>query len=132
MINFLFLLILISCGPNSLEDFQKEGESFSRRLANELKEIQSRDELAKAAPHLKTRFNELVDLVIAAQTYADRHLDECLFDPTENPYSNELRLQLERLYRLEGGREMIEKAQKEALIRLDAFEKKCDLKKMGI
>ena len=50
-------------------------------------------------------------------------------DTTNTLVSDMLKEELKRIYKLEGGREVIEKAQKEALIRLDAFERSLKKKK---
>lgn len=111
-----------------MEDFQHEGESICRDIAKELKNIQTREELVKAAPKLKTQFNKLVDLMMEARAFQQE--SEEVFDPMRavSDAGDLLLVELKRIYKLEAGRETIEKAQKEALLRLDAFERKRKLK----
>lgn len=121
---FFFLILLVACSPASVQDFQREGESICRDLTRELKKIQTREELVKAAPKLKAKFDKLVDLMIEARAF-QRESEE-VFDPISNhsEVSRLLLCELRRIYQLEAGRETIEKTQKEALLRLDAFERK--------
>ncbi len=119
-----FLFLIAGCSPNSLDDYQKEGQALCRILVSDLRKVQTREELLKIEPILKKRFQHLVELMIQAKNYHLKHPDEV---PLENPdhfFSEQLQLELQRIYHLEGGREMIERTQREALIRFDAFERK--------
>jgi hypothetical protein len=125
-LTFLLICLLFSfgCSPGSLDDYQKEGESVCRTLTNELKDIETRDDLVKALPKLKKRFHHLVDVVIEARTFQEGHPEEkndLSFD--SHQASEALKSELKRIYQIEGGRELVENAQREALIRLDTFEK---------
>jgi hypothetical protein len=122
----VLLLLLGACSPNSLEDFRYEGEAKSRALASDLKKIHTREELLKAVPVLKKRFNSLVDLMIEALEFQQAHPEEAEMDADIRGHaaSDALRVELERIYALEGGRQVIENAEREALLRLDAFERK--------
>ena len=114
-------LFFSSCSPNSLEDFQREGEGITRSIITLLEDVSCRQELQVVLPELEKKFESLVDLMIEARTYQLTHPeDESLY---ESFTSEHLRKELQRVYALEGGREAIEKAQHEALLRLDAFER---------
>lgn len=115
--------ILQGCSPSSLEDFHYEGESRCRALIKELHNIHDRDELARVAPVLKKHFEELVALMIHAREFQESHPDEPLPALSEGGTSSLLEEELRRIYALEGGREIVEGAQHEALVRLDAFER---------
>jgi len=118
------LLFALGCSPSSLEDYQHEGEAVCRLLIKELKKIESREDLIKATPKLKKRFHQVVDIVIEARKFQEGHPEEkkeFTFDPRQ--MSDLLKSELKRIYQIEGGRELMEHAQREALIRLDAFEK---------
>ena len=122
----------MGCSPNSLDDYQKEGQAICRILCKELTAAQTREDLLKAEPILKKKFDELVELMMEAKLYQIKHHDETVLDD-QNPFSEELLYELTRIYsQIEGGREIIERAQKEALFRLDGFEKKLQKKKLGI
>jgi hypothetical protein len=93
-------------------------------LIAELKQIRSRDDLVEHAPRLQELFNSLVDVIIKAQEFKDKHPEESdLSINKESMESDQLRIELNRVLHMEGGREVIEKAQEAALNRLDAFEK---------
>lgn len=104
-----------------MQDFQHEGEAICRDLTQELKKIQTREELVKAAPKLKEKFETLVDLIIEARKFQEMTEEE--WAPLESEANDSLVLELKRVYKLEAGRETVEKAQKEALLRLDAYER---------
>ncbi len=114
-------LLLTACSPSSLEDFQREGESLCSELVVDLQEIQTREDLLRALPKLKKRFNELVQIMIQARSYQELHSEEEILQPLESTYSMNLDLirELQRIYQIEGGQELVEKAEREALIRLD-------------
>ena len=125
----VFLFLCTACSPHSLEDFQHEGEAVSKQLIVELKKIETREDLLKALPRLKEKFEKLVDLMIEARK-CQLEGDEYEIAVESNTLISEaLAQEMKRIYRLEAGRELIEKAQKEALLRLDAFEAKLRLKK---
>lgn len=126
----LFIFILGGCGPSSLEDYQKEGQVFCRDLTALLSDVHTREELLKREGALKKKFDELVAVIMDARSYQVKHPDAFLSAQEEqNLFSEELLFELKRVYAtIEGGREVIERAQKEALIRLDGFEKKIQKK----
>jgi hypothetical protein len=122
---WLLFLLLAGCARQSTEDFQEEGESHVRRLTAILQDVHHRDELAARLPQLKKEFEELVDLMIAARHYQIEHPHADFEDRAKD---EEFLYELQRIYRLEGGREGIEKAQREALLRLHAFEENLRVK----
>lgn len=77
-------------------------------------------------PKLKKHYQALVELMIEGKELQRKHPDQEEVDPAHYPhlYVDILKEELERICTLEGGREMLEKAEKEALIRLDYFSKK--------
>ncbi|MBS0653238.1 MAG: hypothetical protein JSR39_06870 [Verrucomicrobia bacterium] len=121
----LFLLTaLYGCSPSSSEDFQREGEALSRTLIKHLEAIESQEELLRAEPVLKKDFEAYVDLIQQARAYQLKQADEIVLDASSDfSVSDELKEELRRIFAIEGGREIIERAQQEALVRLDAFER---------
>jgi hypothetical protein len=119
---YFFLLLIAGCAPTSKEDFQYQGEAICRKLVGELQKVQTREELLKAAPKLKAHFQELVDLMIEARTFEQDHEEEFDVLPQASEISQQLLVELKRVYKIEAGRETIEKAQKEALLKLGAYE----------
>lgn len=120
---FALLLTLCSCSPNSSEEFHREGEARCRTLVRDLEKIESRQQLVLAAPQLKKHFEALIDLMIEAREFQQKHMDEAALESDERTEDVRLEEELRRIYAIEGGREVIEKAQQEALARLDAYER---------
>lgn len=121
---FLILLFLASCGSRSLDEFQEEGEGLIRSLIQELQTIHSREKLLASSGKLQKYFERLVNIMIAAEEFSYSHPELEKGESIRHDLSDQLRIELNRLYRLEGGRQIIEKCQEKALHRLDAFEKK--------
>lgn len=120
LINLTLFLICAGCSPSSLEDYQKEGEALSRKLIQHLEKIETHEELLRAEPVLKKDFEAYATLIIQAKEYQQKHCDELISDLTvDYALSEQLKEQLRRVYAIEGGREIVEKAQQEALVRLD-------------
>ena len=126
VILFTVLILAAGCGPRSLEDFKEEGEGVIRSLIQELKGIRTREQLLAYSGRLQKEFDRLVTIMIAAEEFNATRIGinhgECTDQNHE--LSDLLRIELNRLYRLEGGRQIIEKCQEKSLHRLDAFEKK--------
>jgi hypothetical protein len=122
----MYAFLLVGCNSRSLEDFQEEGESQTLALVKELQMIHHRDELIEAIPRLQKRFDKLVQVAINAREFYEKHAFLELLEVSKKGHelSDQLRFELQRLYRLEGGKEIIEKCQEPALHRLDAFEKR--------
>ncbi len=122
---FGVFLLLYSCSPNSSEEFYREGKTRCQVLVASLKKIENREQLLRSEPILKKQFESLVNLMIEAREFQQEHLDndegEYLFP--ERSGDDQLEEELRRIYSIEGGREIIERTQQEALVRLDAYER---------
>lgn len=124
---FIFIVISTACSSHSLEDFREEGEGISRSILSELKTVHSRKDLLEARPRLTKLFNDLVDIMIAAQEFRQNHAQaEILPISKEGQILNDqLQTEFVRIYsNIEGGRELIEKCQEDALNSLDAHNKR--------
>lgn len=106
------LMFLVGCAPATFQDLRCEGEAETRKLATELKAIESKEELYKSLPRLKKRYNKIADLLIEARKFEERENEP-------SAASEELFAELARLYEIPGGREAIESCQSEAVRRLD-------------
>lgn len=122
----LLLLLLTACGARSMVEFREEGEAVIRALVKELQPIQTRHELLRAAPRIKKLFNELTTIIIQAEEFQHKHPDSMGAEFYRDEYAagEQLRLELIRIYAIAGCREVIEKCQEEALVRLDTFERR--------
>ena len=114
------------CGPSSWEDFQIEGDGLCRALARDLEKIHSHEELLQCTSSLKAHFERIVDLAIEARLFQQKHLEdvEKPFCRTLQNGQEMLRRALNRIDSMEGGPETLEKIERDALLRLDAFERK--------
>lgn len=119
----LLFFFLIGCSSPSIKDFKKEGESITRNLVFRLEKIHSREDLSEALPDLKYLFNELVSLIIEAKEFQRNHA-ELEKEPYENKqiWTKKLREELIRIYKIDGGKQLMEFAQNDSLYRLSAFE----------
>jgi hypothetical protein len=120
-----FFLLLCSCSPNSSQEFHREGKARCRMLVLDLRKIENREQLLRSEAQLKKHFESLITLMIEAREFQQKHLDEVGGEGAFESDSAGVALEeeLRRIYLIEGGREIIEKAQHEALIRLDAYER---------
>lgn len=110
---FTLLFALAQCSPSSQEDYRQEGRAITRALIEDLRGIETAEQLIHAEKKLKKKFDRLVDLMI------EMRKSRCEF--TEDGSTEEsalLKEELRRIYSIERGRECIERAQQEALIRL--------------
>lgn len=116
----LCALLLTGCGSRSLEDFREEGEQTTRILVAELSQIHTKRELIEASPKLKHLFNRLAATMLAAREFQKTHPDSERIDLQERDLqlSDQLREELNRLYQLDGGREIIEKCEEDAVKQL--------------
>ncbi len=123
---FCVLIFLSSCSSSHLEDCRERGREVTKILLSELKEIKKKEDLSAKAATLKSLFNELVDRMIEGREILKKSqgIEEIKeFSRKDLILSQELRMELKRIYQIEGGRECIEKFQEGALLRLDAYEK---------
>jgi hypothetical protein len=121
---FPLFLLFVSCSPNSSQEFQREGMTYCQRLILDLEKIENREQLLKAECLLKKHFEGLISLIIEAREFQNKHLDSDIAEAALDERGIDMRLEneLRRIYSIEGGREVIERAQHEALVRLDAYE----------
>lgn len=114
-------ILLAACSSPSLDDFRGEGQTVNRALIAELQQVRSRDDLPLHAPRLDQLFYDLVDIMMRADDYKRHHPDAeaSAISPKEQAVSDELRTELNRVLRMDGGREVIEKAQERAFSKLE-------------
>lgn len=107
-IQFWIFLFLASCGPASITDLRCEGEAQTKKLAQELSQIETKEDLQKAVPKLRKRFKKIAGLLVEARNFPKGEME-----PSEA--SEQLFAELARLYEMPGGRELVEMAQIEAV-----------------
>ncbi len=132
----LFILLIFSltcCNSNSLERHRKEGRRVTERLLKDLQKIRDREDLVTNKGKIKQHFNTLVTVMIQAREHRFHHYLEESNEPSEEEAEVNLALKNEliRICEIEGGREILEKCQEEALNHLDAFEKRLKKKRVS-
>jgi hypothetical protein len=122
----MFLLLLFSClfsacSYDSYEDFREEGHGVIRSLIKELEVIRSRDDVLSASPQLENLFLRLAQVMATAQQFEAQNPQLTMpgLSAKDHALSDQLRGELNRIYRLEGGKEAIEKCREPALKLLD-------------
>ncbi len=111
---FIFLFtafsLLGACQNSSYAKFKEKGQSKSRLLVEELKMIRTKDQLVEKRQFLRRYFDELYDLNEQVKIYAQNHPSQVLppLDLEAKELSDQLKLELLRVSRLDGGREIIE------------------------
>jgi len=125
---FLFsLLILAGCAPSSSQEFRQEGEALCRSLSKDLQKVETREDLIKIAPLLKKRFLQFSELMMEARAFEREHAGEAMPEDHGDLLASEaLMEEMKRIYTIEGARKIVEDAQREALIALDAYLKKME------
>lgn len=119
---FSCLLLFCACTRSSIEEYRRDGEALCRSFTHLLQRVETREDLLKSLPEIKRHYEEIAKLVIEAQNYKKEHEGEAVepWDSSDALASETLMLELKRIYRMEGGRELMENAQKEAFFRLDS------------
>ncbi|KAF3363215.1 hypothetical protein PHSC3_000231 [Chlamydiales bacterium STE3] len=108
---YLLMLLLSSCGPSSLEDYKDLGRRKTQKLLEELQKIQNRDQLLDAEKELLTHYEEIAELMQAVAKFHKQHPKDPLPPLTfqDHELSDKLRLEILRISRFDGGREIIDK-----------------------
>lgn len=113
-------LILTACGPQTLADVRYEGEAEVKRLVSILREVENKEDLVKASPLLKKRFARIAELLVEAKKLPAEEMGPSVV-------SEQLFIELARLYEIAGCREIIEQSQGEAIRRCQgSFHLKTD------
>lgn len=88
-------------------------------LTRELRGIETREQLVEEQERLSALFTQIAQLAVRAQGDLDRQaLAGQTLPPCNSERNEQLREQLIRIYKIEGGREIIEAAQRKAVIHL--------------
>jgi hypothetical protein len=119
------LLVASACSSSGMDRYQRRGERLCGELVAELKEVDGVEELMEKEGVLEKKFQQLVDTMIAL---ASSKRGDPLAAAPMGRHAKELQSELIRIYAIEGASEIIERAQRESLIRLGAFDRKLVLK----
>lgn len=116
-LGFVLFLLMSACSPATIEDLRCQGEAETRRLAALLKRVETKEDLQKALPQVKKSLNRMADLLIEVRQA--RSAEEARPEPSSA--SDELFIEMARLYEIPGLRDLFEQAQSEAVRKLDRF-----------
>jgi len=115
-------LLLCSCSSHTLEDYREEGEGLTHALLETFQSIHTKEQLIAYLPRLQNLFDQLAEVMLAAETLKQLHPEledkEVAF---QSELSDQLCVELNRLYQMESGRALIEKSQETALQRLQTY-----------
>lgn len=116
-------LCLFSCSPTSNKDYQTLAGGELNRFSNFLKKIHDPKQLKNKQKSISKRFVKLTGIMIDYHSYLEKHpeVDHPLDEKTQLA-AQKFKEELYRIYELDGGRELIEEAQKDAYTKLSLFE----------
>lgn len=121
---FLILLFLTSCSAKSPEHFLARSRAINLELIQDLQQVDDLDSLVEVLPALQRHFNDLVEVMIEAKKWQIKHKTTWRPGEEDLMISQQLALELTRVYSIPTARVLIEKSQETALLTLDAFEKR--------
>jgi hypothetical protein len=111
----ILFLFLSACSPSSQNDFRLEGESLCREMIQELQRVETHQQLVAIEPRLREFYEKIAVLMIAAKEAETSPVVE-----GETIVSDLLQAELKRIYKIEAGRELVERCQKEALFKMSS------------
>jgi hypothetical protein len=113
---FIIVASLCSCQPQSYEDFREKGRSKTRSLIAELKHVRTKDQLIVHEPKIQKGFANLAELMEEARHFRSSHpdLEPPPLTGEDKELSDQLRLEILRVSRLEGGREILSQCRSRA------------------
>lgn len=105
----LCLACSLACSSGSPDDYRERGSAILRALVKELKKVHTREELMDREAKIHHLFAEMSLLVHEADTYLQVHpgIEVPLFSRADQDLSDELQIELNRLLRKEGCREIL-------------------------
>jgi hypothetical protein len=107
------MIFCFSCAPSTIEDLRFEAQKEIKAFVLELRQMETKEELQKALPILRRRFNQIADILLQV-----KRVEKGEKMITEHNLSEQIFFELARLYEIPGGKEIIESAQVEAIQRL--------------
>ncbi len=105
----LLIVFAVGCSPVTLEELRCQGEAETGKLAADLRKLETKEDLQKALPKIKKRFNRIGDILMEVRKFSNA----LPIEPTVA--SEELFIELSRLYELPGAQELIENAEEDAI-----------------
>ena len=114
----MMLLLLFSGCTGSKELHARKSISLQKKLLLTCQEIQTIHDLNDRRQELKKNIDLLTDQILVADTF---YRENGLEPPLVDDYSVSLKHELQRIYTIPGARDIIERIQRENLIKLDSY-----------
>ncbi|PCI91842.1 hypothetical protein COB11_08110 [Candidatus Aerophobetes bacterium] len=124
-------IFLVSCSPNSYEDYRKKGDALVKSIACDLQNIRCKEDLSKEIGTIKKKMKKLCFLMIESSDYAEKHPSSLGKEDKSTLYSDQLQYELLRVCEIEGGKKVLEDVQADMLDKLDAYLRKAKRKKLS-
>lgn len=111
---FMIGMILGGCESSTYEEFKEQGKKETRELIRELRMVRTKDQLIQRKKILEHHLKEIGALAEKVEIHQLSHPEEetPLLEPEDHALSEALRLEILRVYRLEGGKEVIDASRK--------------------
>ena len=109
----LLFCFAISCGRSAADHLRSRGEAETEKLARLLHDIDTKDDLERKLYKVEKSFNAIADLLLQVRTLPEKPKPK---EPSKA--SDALFAELARLYEMPGCRALLERAQEEAIRRL--------------
>jgi hypothetical protein len=117
----LGLVAFLSGCETSMPSHQRRAEKRAEALLTELQEVKRRDQLLASQERIAKAYRQLAEALVEAEQYRKHHPEEGLA-AVGDELGTQLKRELQRLYAMEGGRELLESAQEEALEQLASLD----------
>lgn len=106
----LTILLLSGCREDSSHAIREQGRAKTRSLITELKKIRSKDQLVAEEAKLHACFGEFLQLIDEVDELEVGQIAP--LEPVDHELSDALRLELLRIIRIDGGKDVLLKSLK--------------------
>lgn len=120
----ILLIFLIACNKKTDDYFRAESRTQIKQLIDTFERIQSLDDFKELQPDLRSQLMELAELMIEIRKYQLMSGRTWKIEVDDLALSDQLLLEMNRVLRIDGAKEMLQMCQREALLTLDSFQKK--------
>lgn len=118
MKRFVFLAITVflsGCGPTTHKSFVKRADALFEEMIAVLEKVEHPGDFSTLSD-LKPLYIEIAELMISSIKQEERNPQLFNLEIIEAPHQEKLKMELSRVYNLEGGRKAVEMAAREGLI----------------
>lgn len=114
VMQLVLLLTCTACQISSYEDFREKGRSKTRSLLVELKKIRTKDQLIQREKNIQLAFSEIASLLSQLEEFQKTHpaIEPSPLSHLDKELSDQLRIEILRICRLEGGEEILRRCRK--------------------